>query len=72
MRFDKWEPVRDNSIPAPTSAIVLFLSLSQEAAMPDAKVGEPKKTVERKIYLQVVNVLKNLLELRLLPSIFKT
>ena len=41
-------------MPAPISSLVL----SQEAVMPDAEVTQPKKQVERKKNLQVVNFLK--------------
>ncbi len=43
-------------MPALTSAQVP----SQEAAMPDAEATEPKKQVEKKKHLRVVNVLKKL------------
>ena len=58
VRFGEWEPVRDTSMPAPTPAPALISSPSQEAAMPDAETGEPKRTIERKKHPRVVNVLK--------------
>lgn len=58
MRFGEWKPIRDNSMSAPTLALVSALSLSQKTAMLDAEAGEPKKTVKKKKYSQVVNVLK--------------
>ncbi len=54
MRFSQWEPVQDSFLPAPISASVP----SQEGAMPDAGVTEPKKQVERKKHRRVVNILK--------------
>ena len=47
-RFGEWEPIRDTSLPVLIPALALTLNPSQEAAMPDAKVGGFKKTVERK------------------------
>ena len=58
VRFGEWEPVRDTSVPAPISAPTRTPNPSQEAAMPDAEAGEPRKTVERKKHPRVVNVLK--------------
>ena len=45
-------------MPAPIQALASTPNLSQEAAMPDAEAGEPKKTVERKKHPRVVNLLK--------------
>ena len=58
VRFGEWEPVRDTLVPAPISAPTRTPNPSQEAAMPDAEAGEPRKTVERKKHPRVVNVLK--------------
>ncbi len=58
LRFGEWEPVRDTSLPTPTPTSASTPNPSQEATMPDAKAGEPKKTVDRKKYLRVVNMLK--------------
>ena len=54
MRFGKLEPVQDSSLPSPISGPFL----SQEAAMPDLEVTDPKKQVERRKHVRVVNVLK--------------
>lgn len=45
-------------MPAPTPASVSVSNLFQETVMPDAEAGELRKTVEKKRYLRVVNVLK--------------
>ena len=58
VRFGKWEPVRDTSVPTLTPAPVSAPKPSQEAAMPDAEAGEPRRTVEKKKHPRVVNVLK--------------
>lgn len=58
MRFGEWELVKNTSMPAPTPTPALTPSFSQEATMPDAETGEPKKTIERKKHPRVVNVLK--------------
>ena len=43
LRFGEWESVRDISLPAPIPASASTPNPSQEAAMPDAEAGEPKK-----------------------------
>ncbi len=45
-------------MPASTSASASIPNPSQKAAMPDAEASESKKTVEKKKYPRVVNVLK--------------
>ncbi len=55
VRFGEWESVREN--PAPTPPIVT-LSTAPKTAMPDADTAINKKSVERKKYPQVINVLK--------------
>lgn len=57
VRFGKWEPVKDSSLPDPTATI---LSTAQEEAMPDAEGITAKKTVERKKHSCVINILKKL------------
>ena len=56
--FGEWESVKDTSLPVSTPTLTSTPNPSQEAVMPDAVTGEPKKTVERKKHLRVVNVLK--------------
>lgn len=58
IRFGEWEPVGNTFVPAPTSVPAFIPNPSQEAAMPDAEASEPRKVVERKKHLRVVNVLK--------------
>lgn len=45
-------------MPTPISAPIQSPNLSQKGAKLDIKASEPNKTVERKKYAQVVNVLK--------------
>lgn len=45
MRFGKWEPVKDSSLPDPTATI---LATAQEKTMLDAKSTTTKKVVEKK------------------------
>ena len=45
-------------MPAPILIPTETANPSQEAAMPDAEAGKPRKTVERNKHPQVVNVLK--------------
>lgn len=42
-----------------TPASALTLNFSQEMAMPNTEISKLKKTIERKKHLQVINVLKN-------------
>ena len=55
VRFGKWEPVKDSSLPDPIATIP---STTQEETMPDAESTTAKKTVERKKHPRVVNILK--------------
>lgn len=66
MRFGKWEPIRDTSVSASTSALVSVLNFSYEAVISDVENDKPKKKVERKKYLQVVNILKKSISLTII------
>ena len=56
IKFGKWEPIKNTFLPAPA----IVPATSQEVVMPDAEVIEVKKMVERKKYLRVVNILKEI------------
>ena len=53
-RFGEWKPVRDTSLSALIPALASTPNPSQKAAMPDAEAGDPKKTVEKKKYPQLL------------------
>ena len=55
VRFGEWEPIRDSPVPAPLFATP---PVTSETAMSDADMATTKKSVERKRYPRVVNVLK--------------
>lgn len=58
MRFDDWKPVRGTSVLAPTLVPAPTPNFSQETAIQDVEASEPRRMVERKKYLEVVNMLK--------------
>ncbi len=55
VRFGEWEPVRENPASAPP---IVTPSTAPETAMLDADTTMAKKSIERKKYPRVVNVLK--------------
>ena len=59
IRFGEWEPVRESTVPIP---LLATLSIASEIAMPNADMGIAKKSVEKKRYPRVVNVLKDFVE----------
>lgn len=50
LQFGEWEPVKNISVPSLTSIFIQIPNLSQEVA------SKPKKTIEKKKHLQVVNI----------------
>lgn len=54
----EWKLVKNNALPTPTLTLASTSSLFRDATMPYIEIGDPKKTVEKKEHLQVVNVLK--------------
>lgn len=49
-------------MPAAMLASALILSFSQEMAILNAETGKPKKIIEKKKYLHIINLLKEFIE----------
>lgn len=68
MRFAKREPIKDSSLSTSMPSSVSNLYFFQKAAILDAKVGESKKTFERKKYSQLIHMLKEFIEVTIMTK----
>lgn len=55
VQFSEWEPIRESPVP---SLLLATPSVILEIAMPNADMAITKKSIERKRYPRVINVLK--------------
>lgn len=62
LKFAKWEPIKDTSLPAPTLLLASTLYPFQKAVMLDVDIGEPKTILKKKNYPKVVNVLREFVD----------